>query len=207
MKMDSKKAEVLFSWIAIIWLIGYILVSFIRLDFWWAILGIVALAIVSSSMVTKLSVYEVLPVELIVILIAPLYVHASSDNFGFSEDINLWNSILSLTSVMSFSVIGMFLIAQLQAFTDMRMNRTFAILFVTIFSLAASCIWSMFEYVSDIVIGTELLKDNYTLMTRFVMSTIGGLLMGLFFALYLRLMPDNRLHRFGLDSLAGRDAA
>lgn len=203
--MDPRKAEALFSWIAIIWLIAYILLSFAILDLWWAFVGVAALVIISFSMISRMNIYEVMPFEFIVLLMLPLYIQASGHWGMLSDSLELWNDLLSLTSVMAYSVIGLFLTAELQAFTDLKMNRTFAVSFIMVFSLAVSCIWSVFEYLSDSILGTELLSGNYDLMLRFLYAAIGGILMGLFFALYLRLMPDSRLERFGLDSLQRRN--
>ncbi|HDP97146.1 MAG TPA: hypothetical protein ENN25_05590 [Euryarchaeota archaeon] len=198
--MDPRKIEPLLSWIIIIWLIGYVILAFVKLDFWWAMVGIASLLIVSSGMISKLSTFNVMPFELIVILILPLYIHATGYTKS-AEDIEAWNTLLSQTSVMTYSVIGMFLIAELMAFTSLKMNRAFAVIFVTVFCLSTSAIWSVFEYLSDLFMGTALIESNYAVMMRFIYSFIGGILMGVFFDIYLRLMPDSRLERFGLNNL------
>lgn len=198
--MDPRKIEALLSWIIIIWLIGYVILAFVKLDFWWALVGIVSLLIVSSGMISKLSAFNVMPFELIFILILPLYINATGYTKS-AEDIEAWKTLLSQTSVMAYSVIGMFLIAELMAFTSLKMNRTFAVFFVTVFCLSTSAIWSVFEYLSDLFLDTDLIESNYAVMTRFIYSFIGGILMGIFFDLYLRFMPDSRLERFGLETL------
>lgn len=198
--MDPRKIEAALSWIVIIWLIGYIILAFVKLDLWWALVGTVALVIVSSGMVSKLSVFNVMPFELIIILIIPLYIHATGYTRS-AEDIESWKTLVSQTSVMTYSVIGMFLIAELMAYTSLKMNRTFAVIFVAVFCLSASAVWSVFEYVSDLFLDTDLLVSNQAVMTRFIYSFVGGILMGVFFDLYLRFMPDSRLERFGLESL------
>ena len=198
--MVPRKIEALLSWVVIIWLIGYVILAFVKLDFWWALIGIVSLIIVSSSMISKLSVFNVMPFELIAILILPLYIHATGYTKS-AEDIDSWKILLSQTSVMAYSVIGMFLIAELMAFTSLKINRTFAVLFVTVFCVSTSCILSVFEYLSDQLLSTDLIESNYAVMMRFIYSFIGGIIMGIFFDLYLRFMPDSRLQRFGLENL------
>jgi hypothetical protein len=112
-----------------------------------------------------------------------------------------WDDLTSLAFALSLATIGFLLTIELEMYTNVRMNRPFAVFFVMMFTLGASGFWEVGEYIDDEVFGSSYLKSNYDAMTTLLWTSIGGILMGLFYAFYLKVMPKKRLSTFGFIHL------
>ena len=125
---------------------------------------------------------------------------------------------LELTSTvatyLSIAALALILAVDLDMFTSVEMNLTFAVLFVVVATLAAAGLWALVRYGSDLVLGTELLlvpgPDGVVdeeaieeeLMWEFVASGVAGLFAGLFFEGYVRRRASSAAQR-----MAGRAAS
>jgi hypothetical protein len=81
------------------------------------------------------------------------------------------------------------------------MNRPFAVLFVVVFTLAVSGFWQAGEYIGDHVYETHYQGTNRDVMLSLVWNLFGGIAMGFFYDLYLRIMPKKRRTTLGLIHL------
>ncbi|PSQ06530.1 hypothetical protein BRC97_06115 [Halobacteriales archaeon QS_6_71_20] len=86
---------------------------------------------------------------------------------------------------------------ELDVFTPVRMGRSFAVLFVTVTTMAAAGVWAVVRYAADTTLGTASLLDGRpehvvetTLMWDFVAATVAGALAGVLFEYYVRRRAD-----------------
>jgi hypothetical protein len=98
-----------------------------------------------------------------------------------------------LTTYLAVAAVALVIAVELDAFTAVRMNRAFALLFVVVATAAAAGVWAVVQWVSDLYLGTSLLLDGRPeevveteLMWDFVAATATGVLAGLLFEYYFR---------------------
>lgn len=98
-----------------------------------------------------------------------------------------------LTTYLAVAAVALIVAVELDVFTPVRMNHSFAVLFVVIATMAAAGLWAVVQWLSDLYLGTSLLLDGRSeevietaLMWDFVAATIAGLLAGVLFEFYFR---------------------
>lgn len=106
-----------------------------------------------------------------------------------------------VTTYVAVAAVALILAVEIDVFTPVRMNHTFAVLFVVIATLAAAGSWAMLTWLSDRYLGTALMFDGRpeevieaAVMWDFVAATGVGLLTGIVFDRYVRgrLADDSR---------------
>ena len=92
---------------------------------------------------------------------------------------------------VAVAVVALLLAAELHAFTPVRMNHTFAIVLVTLTTMAAAAVYNVAQWLSDVVLGTTFLLDgrhpdvlNAVVMIEFAYATGAGLLAGVAFVFF-----------------------
>ncbi|WP_224335114.1 hypothetical protein [Haloprofundus halobius] len=102
---------------------------------------------------------------------------------------------LSGRVVRYFAVAAVALVVavELDVFTPVRMNYSFAVLFVAVTTMAAAGVWAVVQWLSDLYLGTEFLLDgrpedvvHTAMMWDFVAATLAGVGAGLLFEFYFR---------------------
>ncbi|QCJ46453.1 MULTISPECIES: hypothetical protein [Haloprofundus] len=102
---------------------------------------------------------------------------------------------LSGRVVRYFAVAAVALVVavELDVFTPVRMNDSFAVLFVAVTTMAAAGVWAVVQWLSDLYLGTEFLLDgrpgdvvHTAMMWDFVAATLAGVGAGLLFEFYFR---------------------
>ncbi len=98
-----------------------------------------------------------------------------------------------LTTYFGVAGIALVIAVELDVFTPVRMNEPFAVLFVTITTMAAAGIWAVARWLSDQMLGTRFLLDGRpeevietALMWDFVAATMAGVGAGVLFVVYFR---------------------
>ena len=189
------------SWIASLVLFFSTVYAILKVDVMWIVFGVTAICLYVLPIVTTQNLSRALPWEMTMILATPMLLHISAgarslnDRFAWADDLT------TLAFALSLATIGFLLTVELEMYTSVRMNRPFAVFFVIMFTLGASGFWEVGEYIDDEVFGSSYLKSNDDAMTTLLWTSIGGILMGLFYALYLKVMPKKRLSKFGLMHL------
>lgn len=87
-------------------------------------------------------------------------------------------------SYLAASGIAMIVASELESFTEVKFNHTFAILFVATVTIASSGFWALARYGSDLALGTSLLRGHDGLMWEFVLASASGFAAGGFFDAY-----------------------
>ncbi|MFB6189101.1 MAG: hypothetical protein ABEI57_04385 [Halapricum sp.] len=99
-----------------------------------------------------------------------------------------------VTTNLSIAAIALIVAVELHVFTPVRMNVTFAVLFVVITTLAMAGLWAILRWTSDVTLGTTFILDpaltepqrEHQLMIEFVASTVAGIFAGIVFEYYVR---------------------
>ncbi|UVE50224.1 hypothetical protein KU306_15175 [Haloferax larsenii] len=98
-----------------------------------------------------------------------------------------------LSTYLAVAAVALIVAVELDVFTPVRMNRTFAVFFVVIATMAAAGVWAVVQWLSDLYLGTQLLLNGRpdpvieeAMMWDFVAATVAGLFAGLLFEYYFR---------------------
>jgi hypothetical protein len=193
--------EAQFSWIASLVLFFSTVYVVLKVDILWVVFGIAAICLYVLPIITMRNPFRALPWEMTIMLSAPLLLHISAGARTMNENFAWWDDLTSLAFAFSLATIGFLLTVELQMYTNVRMNRPFAIFFVVMFTLGASGFWEVGQYVDYKVFGSNYLNSNYDVMMTLLWTLVGGILMGFVYALYLRVMPKKRLSKLGFMRL------
>ena len=98
-----------------------------------------------------------------------------------------------IATYLAVAAIALIVAVELDLFTDVVMNHSFAVFFVVITTMAAAGVWAVVQWLSDLSLGTSFLLDGRpeevietTLMWDFVAATVAGILAGIVFEYYFR---------------------
>lgn len=98
------------------------------------------------------------------------------------------------TSYLSVAAFALVVAVELHLFTAVKMSPGFAVLFVTVTTIAVSGVWAVVRWLADLYLGTTLLlvpgtpelEIERALMVEFVVATAIGVLAGIVFEYYVR---------------------
>ena len=98
-----------------------------------------------------------------------------------------------LSTYLAVAAVALIIAVELDVFTPVQMNYSFAVLFVVIATMAAAGVWAVARWLSDLYLGTRLLLNGRpedvvetALMWDFVAATVAGLFAGVLFEFYFR---------------------
>lgn len=92
----------------------------------------------------------------------------------------------SVATYLSVAAVALVIAVELHLFTPVEMNRTFAVVFVVVTTMATAGVWAVVRWVADIYLGTGFDLDERALMLEFVASTAAGVGAGVVFEYYFR---------------------
>lgn len=99
----------------------------------------------------------------------------------------------SLAAYLSVAALALLVAVDLDAFTPVEMNDSFAVLFVVVTTMATAGIWAVVRWVGGIVLATQVIESEHALMLEFVASTGAGAIAGLVYVLYFRRRANPQL--------------
>ena len=158
--------------------------SFIGGDpLWAAFAGAVALLVLVPPVAFR-SPRTMLPWEVLALATLPILGRAVA-TFQTSSRIATYLSVAALALLIA---------VELHTFTSVRMNATFAVLFVVIGTMATAGVWAVVRWTADLYLGTAFLDAlgpgeaaiDRAIMLEFVASTVAGLVAGVVFEFYVR---------------------
>jgi hypothetical protein len=102
-----------------------------------------------------------------------------------------------LVTYLAVAAVALIVAVELDVFTPVRMNYSFAVLFVVVTTVATAGVWAVVQWLSDVYLGTAFVLTGdpesvveRALMLDFVAATVAGLLAGVVFELYFRRYAD-----------------
>ncbi|OGS42811.1 MAG: hypothetical protein A3K67_04485 [Euryarchaeota archaeon RBG_16_62_10] len=197
----EKIVEAELSWISSVVLFYSTIYVVLKIDVLWAAFGIAALSLYVLPIVSMRDPFRALPWEMTILVSLPLLLHISAGSDAMNESVAWWDDLTSLAFAFSLATLGFLLTVELQMYTEVRMNRPFAVFFVVMFTLAVSGFWQIGEYVSDVVFATRNQASNGSAMGTLLWSLVGGVLMGFVYAAYIRAMSEERRRALGFMHL------
>lgn len=176
--LQNRQVNGALAWV-LVGFVGVVAVVNAGSDLLWAGFASVVVVLSVIPAVRLRSVWAMLPWEVLVLASLPL-VALTFDVSGPSR----------VATYLSVAAVALIIAVELDAFTSVSMNDSFAILFVVITTMAAAGVWTVVRWSGDVYLGITFPLTQRELMVEFVASTVAGVFAGVIFELYFR-----RLHR------------
>ncbi|MBU0623781.1 MAG: hypothetical protein KJ672_02935 [Candidatus Thermoplasmatota archaeon] len=189
------------SWISSMVLFFSTVYAVLKLDVLWIAFGIAAISLYILPIMSMRDPFRALPWEMTILLSAPMLLHISEGSRALMQHVAWWNDFTSVAFAFSLATIGFLLTVELQMYTSVKMNRPFAVFFVIMFTVAVAGFWQVGEFVGDQISGTNHLGTNADVMKILVWSSVGGMIMGFVYDLYIRAMSESRRKTLGFIHL------
>lgn len=90
------------------------------------------------------------------------------------------------------AAVALLVAVDLDAFSPVRMNDGFALLFVVVATMAAAGVWAVVRWLSDLALATTHLGSERALMLEFLASAVVGAVAGIVYVFYFRRRADPR---------------
>lgn len=158
--------------------------SVLTADPLWAAFALVVGLIVLTPALARRNLRSMPPWEVVLVASLPIVGRAVA-TLPVTNDVATYLSIAALALIVAVN---------LHAFTPVKMNVSFAVLFVVVTTVATVGVWAVVRWGLDIYLGTELLLDpalteseiERELMLEFVACSVAGLVAGVLFEGYVR---------------------
>lgn len=171
---DGRTNAVL-SWLLMAVLAGVLVESVLDVDLLW-IAFVVATAVIALVPPVAYREWRVmLPWELLAFALMPILVRAF-----FGGELGVFAYYLSVAAL------ALLVTVELHTFTELEMTHWFAVLFVTMTTMASVAAWTVVRWWSDALLGTAFLTDNEALMTEWLYVALAGIAAGVIFDAYFR---------------------
>lgn len=191
MLVEGERGNALLAWGILLFLFAAAAVELLTGEVVWTVfvLAVVVLGAVPAAM--QRDRYAMLPWELLALAALPVAgrVFVAGRTVG---EVTLTGRVMTFVAV---AAVALMLAVLLDRFTPVRMNDTFAVVFVVISTTAAAGIWAVVQWLSDIYLRTGFLDRPHAeeaLMWDFTAATMAGLLSALLFTYYFRRRANGR---------------
>ncbi|WP_129113302.1 hypothetical protein [Halegenticoccus tardaugens] len=193
--VESRRVNAGIGWAIVAFLCVTAVVEVLTDDPVWAgfVLVVAALAVVPAVAYRDPS--AMLPWEVLLLASLPVIGRAliagqTVGGFALSGRVSTYFAVAAVALIVA---------VELDVFTPVRMNYSFAVLFVVIATMAAAGVWAIVQWFSDLYLGTSFLLDGRpeeeietALMLDFVAATASGVGAGVLFEYYFRRRTDSR---------------
>ncbi len=179
----SGRVNAIASWLLVGVLALVFLESLIDFDRLWILFVAVTAVIVLIPPVAYRDWRMMLPWEVLVLALLPILVRGL-----FGGELGTFAYYLSVAGL------ALIVTVELHTFTSVRMTHWFAVVFVTMTTMASVAAWAVVRWNADRYLGTEFLTQpgmtgteaNAALMIEFVWVTLAGLAAGVLFDAYFK---------------------
>ena len=180
---QSGRANAIVSW-TLVGVLGLVLVeSLVDFDRLWILFVAVTGAIVLVPPVAYRDWQMMLPWEVLVLALLPILVRGV-----LGGELGIFAYYLSVAGL------ALIVTVELHVFTTVRMTHWFAVVFVTMTTMASGAAWTVVRWNADRLLGTTFLSKpgmtqmeaNAALSTEFVRIALAGLVAGVLFDTYFK---------------------
>jgi hypothetical protein len=190
------------------WLLKSIIALFlvfglVRGDVLFVFSCIIGLLLSLTPSILKRRFSVTLPWEFDFIITLALFLHIAGGEaaFGFYYNIPYWDRITHFVGSATIALFGFITVAVIDGYSeDVKFNVPMLAFFTVIFTLAMGAIWEMIEFFSDQLLLTNEQWSNADTMADLIFDLIGGLIIAIPGALYLKTIPPERFGaKFGKE--------
>ncbi|WP_254522675.1 hypothetical protein [Natrinema caseinilyticum] len=175
---DDPKRDATMAWLVTVVLAVFAIRYGLTNSYRWFAFTAFAVVIVLLPVAAFRDPLSIPPWDLVVLVLVPV-----ADAALFGESV-----LTAITTYVAVAAISLIVAVEMDRFTVVRMNHSFAVVFVVLMTLAVAGGWNVVQWLADVALGTDYLLDgrsqdaaNRALMIEFAYAAIAGLLAGLLF--------------------------
>jgi hypothetical protein len=171
---DARRNAAL-TWLLVAFVAGVAVTNLSSDDRLWGVFAAVVAVLVAVPPIVTRSYARVVPWEVVAVAAVPLFARTiGTPGTG------------RVATFLGVAAVALVVAVELDRFTTVEMNRSFAVLFVVLATMAAAGSWAVLRWGVDALLATGFELDERELMLEFVASTVAGVLAGGVFELYFR---------------------
>lgn len=182
LKASDRKRNAFFSIVVSIYLAVNSFNIFLDGNLTWSMYAISVVALVFVPPVLLKDRTALPPFEILVYLAIPFTIQGLELGFIASHTLNY----------LSAAGIALLLVSELDTFTSFKTTPGFAVILVSMATVAIAGFWAVGRWLSNIYLGTQIKITEYLLMWEFAAALLAGILAGKIFGFYFR-RKDRRL--------------
>lgn len=171
----SGRANAILSWPMVGILVLVLGESVLDGDLQWTVFVAAAGTVVLLAPVAARDWQTMLPWELLGLALLPILVRGL-----------LGGEVGIFASYVSLSALALLIVVELHRFTTLRVTHWFAVVLVTMTTMASVAAWSIVRWGFDRYAETAYLTTNEALMQEFLWVTLAGVVAGILFDVYVR---------------------
>jgi hypothetical protein len=195
----SEIAEASASWTMAIALLLLSIKISLSLQAIWIFFGVVAVALYITPVLRFRNPFKVPPWEVVLLMLVPAAIHVSQGSQPLGSYSGIWRDIYAIAISLGLATLGFLIIAELEMYTSLRVNRAFAGLFLVIFTMAVAGVSMVVVYFADMLYEQESLATNGVVMGFFIYTFAVGIIMAVIYDLYTVAMPERRRRALGFE--------
>lgn len=206
--VERERGNAFLAWLLVAFLAVVAVGELLTGELLWALFVLAVAVLAAVPAIAFRNPFAMLPWEVLAIASLPAIGRAlvAGETIG---EVTLTGRLITYVAVAAVALI---VAVEVDVFTPVKMNHSFAVLFVVITTMAAAGLWAVAQWLSDSYLGSEFLLGRGTeaeveaaLMWDFVAATVAGLLAGVLFEFYFRRRAriDERLPKRLTDADGG----
>lgn len=187
--VESRRVNAVLGWVLVVALVGVSGAQFGGGELEWAGFGAAVAVVAVVPALARRDPSAMLPWEVLFIAALPFL----GRTLVVGETVGGMTFTGRVLTYVAVAAVALIIAIELDVFTSVRMNQTFALVFVVVATMAAAGIWAVVRWLSDILLETAFLYDGRPevvieemLMWDFVAATAAGVFGGVLFEYYFR---------------------
>lgn len=187
--VERERGNALLAWLLVVFLAAVAVGELLTGELLWALFVLVVAVLAAVPAIAFRNTHAMLPWEVVAIASLPAIGRA----LVAGETIGQVTLTGRLTTYVAVAAVALIVAVEVDVFTPVKMNHSFAVLFVVITTMAAAGLWAVAQWLSDLYLGTGFLLGRGTeeeveaaLMWDFVAATVAGFAAGVLFEFYFR---------------------
>lgn len=174
--MHDGRLNNIIGWIVVMLMTSVLVESLLDMDIVWAgFTGLVMLVLILPT-ARGIDNQIRIPWEFLVLASLPITARAL--------DVAMFRG--SIFFYLSFAALALIIAVEIHMYTETKMTHWFAVLFVSLTTIAIEGTWAVSRWYADSLLGTSFLPPHDDLMLDFVGVTAVGIGAGIFFDIYFR---------------------
>jgi hypothetical protein len=179
----SGRTNAFVAWTLVGVLVGVFVEAVVTMDLLWLVFVAATGVVVFAPPVACRDWRVMLPWELLVVALAPILVRGLSGG-----ELGVFATYLAIAAL------ALLVTVELHIFTELQVTHWFAVVFVTMTTMASAGAWTAVRWAMDRTLDTRFLTTNEALMHEWISVTLAGLAAGVLFDAYFG-RPGRELRR------------
>lgn len=187
--VERERVNAALGWLLVAFLLAVAVAELLTGETLWALFVLTVAVLAAIPAIAFRNTHAMLPWEVLAIASFPAIARA----FVAGQTIGQVTLTGRLVTYLAVAAVALIVAVEVDVFTPVKMNYSFAVLFVVITTMAAAGLWAVGQWLSDLYLGTGFLLGRGTeaeveaaLMWDFVAATVAGLGAGVLFEFYFR---------------------